>query len=877
MADASRVIDIIFAGVDNVSGTINTVSGQMSSFGNSVEAVASPLANVADTILKIDAVLTAMAIGGMALAVREAGNFNDSFLEIASLTDATDASLATFKDSIVDYAQTSGKSFEDINGAIYSAISAGVDYSNSLDFLQTAEELSVVGRADLNATTLSLASTLNAYGESTDKASNYSDVLFTIVREGITTIPELTGVLGIVTGIAASAEIPFADLGAAIAALTAAGLPTSQALTGLRGIIAAMIKPSQEATDLAKDLGINFGAETLAADGLQKTLQEVVTATGGNIDKMAILFGRIEGLNSALILGTDKSGKFKEALEAMADRTGITAAAYATMSDNFESTNQVIANNIQAVLISIGDNLTESYAQVAGGIVGVLGGIEDVVTSDVFDPIFELLNESGANLTEFLNGIAIAMPEAFKDIDFSGLIEALGAIGDGLGELFEDIDLTNPEDLRKAIQFVINSLESLAHITEGVITPIGNFINKIIKWIEEFNSLDESSKKATGEVLGWGKVVDTIIGPLKSFFGVVQGLTTALTVLVSIRAGAAFTSLVAPITAVTASMGPAGLLGASAALGVGIGTLARQAFPQIDEGAQKLIGFMDKLLGISDFKSEAEIRLIDEEFQKAFEENKERLKALQAIKIQTEVDTKDLNNFISTIKGLPEVAQFQLVAAWKKGNLEEIDSILAGITSDKEVTFDETKTKENAEKVVAVTTTETDKIPSEKEIEILLKGEIETEIEKIKAQAATIQTAMEWKAKVDIAEAEAAARTIEAAFDAVGVAMVSTGDTLVGLWSVFANLDAFEQSALMREIERESARRDEALELQRRLTDAQIEYIDARTEALSSGQALITIDGAGLEPHLEAFMWAVVEKVQLRVIEEQSDFLLGIT
>ena len=49
-----------------------------------------------------------------------------------------------------------------------------------------------------------------------------------------------------------------------------------------------------------------------------------------------------------------------------------------------------------------------------------------------------------------------------------------------------------------------------------------------------------------------------------------------------------------------------------------------------------------------------------------------------------------------------------------------------------------------------------------------------------------------------------------------------------------------------------------------------------KTNAMKSGDALIQIDGAGLQPHLEAFMWEILSAIQMRVSEEGHAMLLGI-
>ena len=87
------------------------------------------------------------------------------------------------------------------------------------------------------------------------------------------------------------------------------------------------------------------------------------------------------------------------------------------------------------------------------------------------------------------------------------------------------------------------------------------------------------------------------------------------------------------------------------------------------------------------------------------------------------------------------------------------------------------------------------------------------------------------------------------------------------------NTDAFK--LVEEQLRLENERRDEALQLQKELTQAQIDVMRAQIEAMQRGDALIQVDGAGLQPHLEAFMWEILKAVQVRVNSEGLALLLG--
>jgi len=136
---------------------------------------------------------------------------------------------------------------------------------------------------------------------------------------------------------------------------------------------------------------------------------------------------------------------------------------------------------------------------------------------------------------------------------------------------------------------------------------------------------------------------------------------------------------------------------------------------------------------------------------------------------------------------------------------------------------------------------------------------------------------IEARVKLNIAEIEADTKRIEAAFESINVSIDSTGDLIGDLFKVLSgdyvswdNLRKVED-----QLEIENKRRQDALDLQKKLTEAQIENLNARTQSLARGNALIQIDGKGLQPHLEAFMWEILKTIQTRVNQDGLELLVG--
>ncbi len=137
---------------------------------------------------------------------------------------------------------------------------------------------------------------------------------------------------------------------------------------------------------------------------------------------------------------------------------------------------------------------------------------------------------------------------------------------------------------------------------------------------------------------------------------------------------------------------------------------------------------------------------------------------------------------------------------------------------------------------------------------------------------------IEAKVNLDIANVQANAQIAVAAFDSINTGIQSTGSLIGDLFKLLgnSNLSFADQWALQDQIESETQFRAQEFALQSRLINAQIAQMQAQTQALNSGGGLIKIDGAGLKPHLEAFMWEILKAIQVRVNSDGLKMLLGV-
>jgi len=910
MADLQKTVEIIFGGRNELSKTI----GQVETSLDSLHGASQPFADLADNVLRAEGAVLALGVAFAGLSISQAGKFGDQFAEITTLIDANVSDLGGYRKEIINYAQDSTQSLDSIIGAVYSAISAGVDYTAALGATSDAEKLAVAGKADLKSSLVALASTLNAYGAETSQAADYSDIFFTIVKQGQTTLPELATSLSQVTNTAAAAGVPFDDLGAALAALTASGMPTTQAVTAIKAALSNIIKPSKDAQETAAALGIEFNATALKTQGLQGFMQTLEKATGGNVETMGHLFGSVEGLNGVMALAADKSGIFAKSLEAMETRSGATDAAFKKMVDNFGLNNQKLVNNIQTVLIGVGSKLLDDYGDVVDSLVATLQGIGTAVDKGDLDGLVGIFESALGDINGLLEGLAKSLPEALAGIDWSGLSGSLdnlkGSLGDAFGAVFGSIDLGTVDGVRSAIQTVVDLLSGLTNVSAGVIDGMRPLFVALGTLADNFAGAGTDGQEFAGQILGIGKSVNVITGFLSGATDALGGLGKGLLL---IGGSSVINSVLGLVKVLGGGNGLAGVIG-SAASGSGalLSSLAGPAgvIAVVTASAAAVTGAVKTYNEWQDAEDEAATAAdlaaasaakLTEKYQEISEatgvtitSTRDLQTALADGKIHFDEATHSWQAGVAPLKDFSAEVHAAAEASYDyrqelKGMLDEngnIASVITGTTRELDlqkqslieyyeylgnsptvarVMAEAETTKQDA---LQATTNKLDTAKKKTE-EYQLKLEEIASNERIK----TIELAVNFNTEKIKAEAE----IFKSTFDSIDTSIESTGNLLGSLNGQLNDFAGGNRRVLLDQIDAENRRRDQAFDEQKKLTDAQASYYEARTKALNSGDALIRVDATTLVPESHALALAVMRAVQEITIEDKSQFLVAAT
>ena len=317
----------------------------------------------------IGAGVAAVAVAGFAVsALKKTAEFEKGMKEVFTLMPGiSDKAMGAMEDDVKSLSKEMGVLPNDVVPALYQSLSAGVPPDNVLSFMETASKLAIGGAVELEVAVDGITTAVNAYGEEVLSADEASDIMFTTVKLGKTTVEELSGALFQVAPIAAGLGVNFGEVSAALAALTAQGVPTSVAAVQIKGALAELGKEGSVAFQhFTEATGTTF-PKFIEGGG---TVEEAFLAMKGKADDMDTgvgnLFGSIEAGQAVLAL-TGESGApaFSNAMEEMQGSAGATQEAYETMDESMSRSWDRIKSAVEVAVLDMGAKLQPFVKQFA--------------------------------------------------------------------------------------------------------------------------------------------------------------------------------------------------------------------------------------------------------------------------------------------------------------------------------------------------------------------------------------------------------------------------------------------------------------------------------------------------------------------------------
>lgn len=267
----------------------------------------------------------------------------------------------------------------DLTKAAYDVASSGFSSAADATQILRASALGAKGGfAEVNDVASALTGVINAYGLSASDATKIVDGFVQTQADGVITVRQYAAEIGNIASIAAASGVGIEELNAAIATATLRGVPVAQTFTGLRQALASIIKPSEQAKDLAESLGIEFNVGALQAKGLGGVLADVQQKTGGAADKIAVLLGSVEAQAAVQPLLNDQLVKYNELLAKQAQSGGAAADAAQINASTISEGLRQIGNGFSNLATTLDTVLSPLFAGFIRDVNNVLAKLNQV-------------------------------------------------------------------------------------------------------------------------------------------------------------------------------------------------------------------------------------------------------------------------------------------------------------------------------------------------------------------------------------------------------------------------------------------------------------------------------------------------------------------
>jgi len=333
-------------------------------------------------------------------------------------------------------------------------------------------------------------------------AARATDILTAIVREGNLEASELAPVLGRITGIASQLGISFEEVGASIATFTRLGVDSAEAVTGLRGIMNSLIKPTEGGARALASVGLTFDdlRKQVKERGLTKTLLGLVKSFKGNTEGLSRLIPNVRALSAVLGTAGAQGEAYEKILASISNSQGILDQAFKKTTEESAFKFEQVLSKLKVAAIKAGNVILPFFTKLAESI------------GNAIDK-FIMLDKTTQQAIGVVAGIALALGPVLKivgnlSIAFGSLLKVLpllispiglvlaGVLALGAGLLLAQQHINR---VKSAQEVLNNTMKDAAKAASGELAEIEKLVSvaksEILSRQRRQLAIDELQKK----------------------------------------------------------------------------------------------------------------------------------------------------------------------------------------------------------------------------------------------------------------------------------------------------------------------------------------------------------------------------------------------
>lgn len=909
MADLEKTVSIIFSGVDDASKTINQVAKSLDSFSGGINKATQPLADLSSAVLKTEGALTALAVGGLAYAYAKSIQFEGATIELQKVIGDEIGLLDEAAAAALELSNQYGVSSSNVLASTAAFKQAGFSVEEAMQLTKNALDLVIAGDLEAAQASEILVAALKGFNAPASEATRLIDILNAVSNQYATDVEQLGIGMAALSPIANQMGFSFEETAGVITPIIEVFRSGDEAATALKTGLLKLVDDSKPVRDALASIGISQED----ANGKLKSGKEIlyeVSAAFQHLDpnQKSFVAQQLVGINQSarMITVFDNLGKATDITATAMAAAGSAAEEVAVRLGSGEVAVDRFKVGFENMAIAVGERFREAATGTIAGATDIENALADLVRSGAFDEVLDVVKDLATSLGDQFHGIAEALPAALAMVDWSKFTASLNGLVAEIGDLFDamfgDIDLTTPEGLAKAIQKVVDAGTALNNVVIGIFNALEPFIRKLSEMIDTFSKGDKDVQDFVGNMLGLGQALNTLSGLGSGVASMLSGIAAVFSTLINLK----LASLITSTNTLGSSLGVLKSIG-SIAVPVTISIIGGQALAEL---------IYSQIPGLKELD------------QKVFKATLDLGGDLYDFLIGDAV--KQVGDWGQTVGGLIgdaikdifDVAQADAMEVPVGADMSPFEQAL--------MRYDWSKWEDIAPAIQLELDTEAieetladldwddfDIQPMEVPVQTAMDEDAFADIEDFRneIQAELDDNDLDLGIDVPDKEIDKAKRKIQQAFKEASIAPVgvdvAVDGTAVGpafqtgltdffkknpvkmdqvfdpgsLSDLFDALDKATDPSTIAQIRKAI---DQAIDLQKKLAEAQNDYIRNQSALLQQQYQLayetklsadqektIRIAAEGLEPEMEAFMWKLLKKIQVRANESGAEFLLA--
>ncbi len=297
------------------------------------------------------AVAGAAMAAGLGVAIKKTGDFQEQMSFVSTmLGDQSEKFMPSFSNALKDMSKTYGQSTKTLSDGLYDILSASIPAEQALGVLQASVKAAEAGFVEAGLTADALTTVINAYGLAVEEAGDVSDWFFSIVEKGKTTMAELAPVIGLVLPLSKQLGVSLEEVGASLTVMTRAGINTNIAVTSLRSLMGAFLKPTKELKKEVKAWGFESSQAAMKSLGLEGVIKKLIKVDAVRLPQLIEEKRALTGLLTLI----DKSNEFIEDKISITNRAGKTDEMFAKRQENLNTQLRQLKETFNVLMIEIG-------------------------------------------------------------------------------------------------------------------------------------------------------------------------------------------------------------------------------------------------------------------------------------------------------------------------------------------------------------------------------------------------------------------------------------------------------------------------------------------------------------------------------------------